>query len=52
MATFKVELICIIDALDHGTLVFRNADVVLLPPSRLFHWAKRWFEGNYLKVYR
>lgn len=53
LATFKVELICIIDALDHGTLVFRNARrQFMLPPSRLFHWAKRWFEGNYLKAYR
>jgi sulfide:quinone oxidoreductase len=53
LATFKVELICIIDALDHGTLVFRNASrQFMLPPSRLFHWAKRWFEGSYLKAYR
>jgi sulfide:quinone oxidoreductase len=53
MATFKVELICIIDALDYGTLVFRNASrQFMLPPSRLFHWAKRWFEANYLKAYR
>jgi sulfide:quinone oxidoreductase len=53
LATFKVELICIIDALDRGTLVYRNANrQFMLPPSRLFHWAKRWFEGNYLKAYR
>ena len=53
LATFKVELICIIDALDHGTLVFRNASrQFMLPPSRLFHWAKRWFESSYLKAYR
>ena len=52
-ATFKVELLCIIDALDHGTLVFRNAKrQILLPPSRIFHWAKRWFEGLYLNKYR
>lgn len=52
-ATFKVELICIIDAIDHGTLVFRNASrQIILPPSRLFHWAKRWFEGVYLRSYR
>jgi sulfide:quinone oxidoreductase len=52
-ATFKVELICIIDALDQGTLVFRNAKrQIVLPPSRLFHWAKRWFESVYLKKYR
>ena len=52
-ATFKVELICIIDALDHGTLVFRNPQrQIILPSTRLFHWAKRHFEGQYLKKYR
>jgi sulfide:quinone oxidoreductase len=52
-ATFKVELICIIDAIDHGTLVFRNPQrQIILPSSRLFHWAKRIFEGKYLKQYR
>lgn len=52
-ATFKVELICIIDAIDHGTLVFRNTQrQIILPSTRLFHWAKRWFEGRYLKQYR
>ena len=51
--TFKVELICIIDAIDHGTLVFRNAQrQIILPPTRLFHWLKRFFEGAYLKKYR
>lgn len=53
VATFKVELICIIDAIDHGTLVFRNAKrQIILPSSRLFHWAKRYFEGVYLRKYR
>ena len=52
-ATFKVELLCIIDALDHGTLVFRNPQrQIILPSSRLFHWAKRFFEGTYLRQYR
>ena len=52
-ATFKVELVCIIDAIDHGTLVFRNTQrQIILPSSRLFHWAKRWFEGAYLRKYR
>ena len=52
-ATFKVELMCIIDALDHGTLVFRNPQrQIILPSTRLFHWAKRYFEGAYLKKYR
>ncbi|MGI9215787.1 MAG: NAD(P)/FAD-dependent oxidoreductase [Hydrogenophaga sp.] len=52
-ATFKVELICIIDAIDHGTLVFRNTQrQIILPSTRLFHWAKRFFEGAYLRKYR
>lgn len=52
-ATFKVELICIIDAIDHGTVVFRNEKrQVILPSSRLFHWVKRGFEGAYLRKYR
>lgn len=51
--TFKIELICIIDAIDHGTLVFRNTRrQIILPPTRLFHWVKRAFEGTYLKKYR
>jgi len=51
--TFKVELICIIDAIDHGTLVWRTGRRnVLLPSMRLFHWAKRGFEWNYLRRYR
>ncbi len=53
VATFKVELVCIIDAIDHGTVVFRNAKrQIILPSSRVFHWAKRWFEGRYLRKYR
>ena len=52
-ATFKVELMCIIDSLTQGTLVWRTPTRnFILPPSRLFHWAKRWFEGVYLKKYR
>ena len=52
-ATFKVELLCIIDAIDHGTLVYRSPQrQIVLPPSRVFHWAKRWFEGRYLRQYR
>lgn len=52
-ATFKVELICIVDAIDRGTLVWRTPHRnVLLPSMRLFHWAKRGFEWNYLRRYR
>ena len=52
-ATFKVELICIVDSVADGTLVYRTAQRnLLLPPMRLFHWAKRFFEWNYLRAYR
>jgi len=52
-ATFKVELLCIIDALSQGTLVWRTPERnIVLPPLRLLHWAKRWFEGLYLRKYR
>lgn len=51
--TFKVELICIVDALASGTLVWRTpARNRLLPSTRLLHWAKRGFEWNYLRQYR
>jgi len=52
-ATFKVELACIIDALDQGTLVWRTPTRnVILPSTRLLHWAKRGFERAYLRKYR
>jgi sulfide:quinone oxidoreductase len=52
-ATPKVELICIVDTMDSGILVYRDLKRSwLLPPSRLFHWAKRFFEGHYLRVFR
>ena len=52
-ATFKVELICIVDAVNHGTLIWRTPERNwLLPSARLFHFAKRGFEWNYLRKYR
>lgn len=52
-ATFKVELMCIIDALDTGTLVWRTPQRnLLLPPMRIFHWLKGRFEKRYLAQYR
>nr|MDP2190878.1 FAD-dependent oxidoreductase [Rhodoferax sp.] len=52
-ATFKVELICIIDALDQGTLVWRTPQRnIILPSSRVFHWVKRAFERLYLRKYQ
>jgi len=51
--SFKVELICIVDAIDHGTLIWRTPQRNwLLPSSRLLHWAKRGFERRYLSQYR
>ncbi len=51
--TFKIELVCIVDALDRGTLIFRDLRRnVLLPPARVFHLAKRAFEWYYLRRYR
>ena len=50
---FKAELMCIIDGLDSGTLVYRNERrQLVLPPMRLMHWAKQRFERRYLAAYR
>ncbi|MEO1767079.1 NAD(P)/FAD-dependent oxidoreductase [Thiobacter aerophilum] len=52
-ARFKPELICIVDTLDRGILVYRSETrALILPPCRLFHWAKRFFEWLYLRPYR
>ena len=52
-ATFAVELACIVDSLDQGTLIWRTPERNwLLPPNRVFHWAKRGFERRYLQRYR
>ena len=52
-ATFKVELMCIVDSNDKGMLVYRTEQKnVMLPNCRVFHWAKRGFEWWYLRQYR
>ncbi|WP_404299193.1 NAD(P)/FAD-dependent oxidoreductase [Alicycliphilus denitrificans] len=52
-AGFEAELACIIDSIDGGTLVLRTSRRnVVLPTSRVFHWAKRAFEARYLRQYR
>ncbi len=52
-ATFKTELLCIIDTLTGGKLVWRTpARTVSLPYLRPMHWAKAHFERRYLKQYR
>lgn len=49
----RPELICIVDTVDSGILVYRDLKRSwLLPPSRVFHWAKRYFERHYLRVFR
>ena len=51
--TFAVELVCIVDAIDRGTVIWRTPERNwLLPSSRVFHWAKRAFERQYLRRYR
>ena len=53
VATFKTELVCIVDSIDRGSLVYRSADRnVLMPSLRALHWTKRLFEWNYLRAYR
>ena len=50
---FKAELVCIVDSVTKGILVFRNEKrAITLPSCRLFHWAKRYFEWHYLRAYR
>ena len=52
-ATFKVELMCIVDSIDSGTFVMRTEQRnVILPRMRAMHWAKRGFERIYLRKYR
>lgn len=47
---FKPELICIVDTLDKGILVFRDEKrAFVLPQMRMMHWAKRVFEWLYLR---
>jgi sulfide:quinone oxidoreductase len=51
--TFKVELICIVDAQDRGMMVARTETRnIVLPSMRMFHWMKRGFEWWYLRQYR
>ncbi len=51
--TFKVELLCIVDANDRGMLVARTPTRnLILPSSPVFHWLKRLFEWWYLRRFR
>ena len=52
-ATFKVELVCIVDSQTSGMLVARTEKHnIVLPDMRIFHWLKRMFEWWYLRQYR
>lgn len=52
-ATFKIELVCIVDSFNKGMLVSRTEKKnLMLPNLRALHWAKRGFEWWYLKKYR
>lgn len=48
----KPELVCIVDTLDKGILVFRSHKRSLVLPSRAFHYAKRLFERTHLRPSR
>lgn len=52
-ATFRTELLCIIDDSKTGTLVARTPKHnLILPPMRAMHWSKSLFEKWYLRKYR
>lgn len=52
-AKFRSELICIVDTLDSGILIYRDTKRALLfPSSVVWHWMKRLFEHLYLYKYR
>ena len=52
-ATFRAELICIVDSQNAGMLVTRTENRnFMLPPLRLLHWVKRAYEWWYLQQYR
>lgn len=52
-ATFKIELMCIVDSGDKGLFVSRTETKnTVLPANKPMHWAKRGFEWWYLRKYR
>jgi sulfide:quinone oxidoreductase len=53
LQAFEHELFCIIDTLSHGVMIKRTSKgTTMLPPLRIMHYAKRFFEKLYLKQYR
>ena len=50
---FKTELLCIIDSLNRGSMVWRSERrSIMLPQMRILHWAKRLFEQWHIWKYR
>ncbi len=50
--TAPAELVCIVDTLDGGTLVYRTEKRNLMLRAGLLHTAKRWFERRYIAALR
>lgn len=50
--SFKPELVCVIDMLDKGILVYRNPRRTVVFRARVLHRMKRLFERGYLRRYR
>lgn len=52
-ATFNVELMCIVDNNKSGMLIIRTpVRNIAWPNARIWHWAKRFTEWQYLRQYR
>lgn len=52
-AEFKAEIICIMDMHDRAVYIKRDErGQTMLPPCRLMHYAKKFFEWWYLRHYR
>ena len=50
---FRTELVCIVDTLDAGMLVYRRGTrTIALPRMRAMHWLKQHFATRYLRQYR
>ncbi|MFK5985364.1 MAG: FAD-dependent oxidoreductase [Pseudomonadota bacterium] len=51
--TFNPELMCIVDSGSTGMFISRTSSRnIVLPPLRIMHWMKRFFEWWYLRQYR
>ena len=49
---FTIELVCIVDTLNSGILVYRSLKKSIILKGFFFHWAKRLFELMYLHQYK